>query len=216
MTRFLALFALCFVPGFAVQAEGPTPVLVELFASQNCSACPKAHRTMREVSADRDDVFVLTWSVDYWDYLGDPDPMALDEAKSRQATYAENFGIRAPYTPQSVDDGVKGCPGSRKKAVLRNITERLDEDRVNSISMARAVSGFTVSGQSDEALELTLIEYLDGDDNTTTMVNPVTLAKSLGLWTGQSEPVQVNCTRSCAVLLHKPDYGEIINVLKLN
>jgi hypothetical protein len=87
---------------------------------------------------------------------------------------------------------------------------------VNSISLARAASGFTVSGQSDEALELTLIEYLDGDDNTTTMVNPVTSATSLGLWTGQSEPVQVNCARSCAVLLHKPDYGEIINVLKFN
>lgn len=216
MTRFLALFVLCFVPAFTAQADEQRPVLVELFASQNCAACPKAHKTMRTISADRDDVFVLTWSVDYWDYLGDPDPMALDEAKARQASYADNFGLRAPYTPQSVYDGVKQCPGPRKKAVLKNISERLEQDRSSSAMIKRAGAGFIISGQSDEALELTLVEYLDRENNTTNMVNPVTSTTSLGLWTGQSESVEVNCTRSCAVLLHKPEYGEILSFLNLN
>ncbi|MEM6666406.1 MAG: DUF1223 domain-containing protein, partial [Pseudomonadota bacterium] len=53
------------------------PILVELFASHNCQACPKAHQTLADVGAERDDVLILTWSVDYWDYLGEADPMAM-------------------------------------------------------------------------------------------------------------------------------------------
>ena len=62
----LLAMELMVAPAFA---EGP--VLVELFASQNCRACPKAHKTLKAVNAERDDLLVLTWSVDYWDYLGD-------------------------------------------------------------------------------------------------------------------------------------------------
>ena len=74
---FLLTVIAAFVFAFAAYADERDgtqqtgqPVLVELFANQNCPACPKAHKTMREVSAERDDVLVLTWVVDYWDYLG--------------------------------------------------------------------------------------------------------------------------------------------------
>ncbi|MEM7768305.1 MAG: DUF1223 domain-containing protein, partial [Pseudomonadota bacterium] len=97
------------------------PVLVELFASHNCRACPKAHRTLKTVSAEDPDVLVITWSVDYWDYLGDADPMAMKESVERQHAYVEQFGLRGPYTPQTVYNGLAQCPGNRPRAVRRKI-----------------------------------------------------------------------------------------------
>ncbi|MEM9054569.1 MAG: DUF1223 domain-containing protein, partial [Pseudomonadota bacterium] len=124
MIRYLAFFVsllTLFAPAVFAETEEGKPVLVELFANQNCPACPQAHKTMREVDASRDDVLILTWTVDYWDYLGEPDPLAMPEAKDRQADYAEQLGVRAPYTPQSIYNGVKECPGPRKRQVLKNI-----------------------------------------------------------------------------------------------
>ena len=216
MIRFLALFTLFFEPTFTAQADQERPVLVELFASQNCAACPKAHKTMREISTERDDVFVLTWSVSYWDYLGEPDPMALKEAKTRQAVYADNLGLRAPYTPQSIYDGLKQCPGPRKRAVRKNISDRVNTDRSGAPKLQRTDNGFTVEGLATEALELTLVEFLEGDANTTNMVNPVINSRELGLWTGDTSAIEASCEQACAVMLHKPNYGEVLSVLKLN
>ena len=101
MKRLLAaLFVLSPVAVPAAQAESPT--LIELFASQNCRACPKAHKTLKAVDEARDDVLILTWSVDYWDYLGGKDPMAMGESKERQRAYVDRFRLRGPYTPQTV------------------------------------------------------------------------------------------------------------------
>lgn len=216
MIRFLALFAFLFAPAFTAQADQERPVLVELFASQNCAACPKAHKTMREITAERDDVFVLTWSVSYWDYLGEPDPMALKEAKTRQAAYADNLGLRAPYTPQSIYDGVKQCPGPRKRAVRRNISDRINTDRSDAPMLRVTDGGFMVEGEATEALEMTLVEFLEGEANTTDMVNPITRSRELGLWTGDPSVIEASCEQACAVLLHKPGYGEVLSVLQLN
>ena len=124
MTRFFALFALSLSMMGSAQADQSRSVLVELFANQNCPACPKAHRTMKQIEAERDDVFILTWTVNYWDYLGEPDPMALPIAKERQMAYTDRLSLRAPYTPQSFYDGAKECPGTRKRDIRRNIKAR--------------------------------------------------------------------------------------------
>ena len=101
MTRLLVFLALLF--GFALPAHAEGPMLVELFASKNCRACPAAYKTLKQVEAKRgDSVMVLTWAVDYWDYLGGKEKMALPESKERQRAYVEHFSLRGPYTPQSV------------------------------------------------------------------------------------------------------------------
>jgi hypothetical protein len=82
-------------------------MLVELFASKNCRACPAAYKTLKEVQAERgDSVMVLTWAVDYWDYLGGKEKMALPESKDRQRAYCDHFSLRGPYTPQTVYNGI--------------------------------------------------------------------------------------------------------------
>ncbi|MEM9054884.1 MAG: DUF1223 domain-containing protein [Pseudomonadota bacterium] len=216
MTRFFALLAFGAVMAGSAVAETARPVLVELFANQNCPACPKAHRTMQEISEERDDIFILTWTVNYWDYLGEPDPMSLPKAKERQAAYTERLSLRAPYTPQSFYDGAKECPGTRKRDIRRNIKKRT-ETRTESVPvMMQEGSIVRLAGAPSGAYELTLVEYLAGDTNETSMVNPVTRTELLGPWQEADETFEVSCTNTCAVLLHKPNFGEVLAVQPLN
>jgi len=212
MMRFFALFAFLGLMMGSAQADADRPVLIELFANQNCPACPKAHRTMNEIDEELDDVLILTWTVNYWDYLGEPDPMSLPEAKERQMAYTDRLSLRAPYTPQSFYDGAKECPGTRQKDIRRNIKKRTQQRLDDAPTLTWDDSGIRVSGQSDETLELKLVHYLSGDANETDMVNPVTNVESLGLWMGDAEPVPVACKSSCAVLLQEQDSGVVIAV----
>jgi len=210
MMRFFALFAFATLMIGSAQAETDRPVLVELFANQNCPACPKAHRTMKKINEERDDVLILTWTVNYWDYLGEPDPMSLPEAKERQMAYTDRLSLRAPYTPQSFYDGAKECPGTRQKDIRRNITIRTQQRLHDAPTLTWDGEAIRVSGQSEETLELKLVNYLSGDANETDMVNPVTNVESLGLWMGDADAVPVICTSSCAVLLQEQDSGVVI------
>jgi len=217
MIRFLALFVWLGLAVAPATLADEQPVLIELFASQNCPACPKAHRTLKAVTEANSDVLVLTWSVDYWDYLGDADPMAMPEAKARQAAYTERMNLRAPYTPQSVYDGAIQCPATRRKRVDRHIAERRSGARSGAaISLVQDGPAVRISGMTAAALEVMLIEYLPPEAHDTGMVNPVIAARSLGLWTGQDVSYGASCQQSCAVLLQQPDHGEIIAALALD
>lgn len=216
MMRFFAFFAIAIWMTGSAFAEAKRPVLVELFANQNCPACPKAHRTMKQINEERDDILILTWTVNYWDYLGDPDPMSLPEAKDRQMAYTDRLSLRAPYTPQSFYDGAKECPGTRKRDIRRNIKTRLKTRDEVTPGLNWDGASIRVSGTSDATLELKLVEYLTGDANPTTMVNPVTRVESLGLWMAPDEAFPVNCAGACAVLLQEQDTGEVVAVSVLN
>jgi hypothetical protein len=80
------------------------PVVVELFTSQGCTACPPADRMLADL-AERDDILALSWHVDYWDYLGWADDFAKPEFTLRQQSYAHAWGERAIYTPQMIVGG---------------------------------------------------------------------------------------------------------------
>ena len=80
------------------------PVVVELFTAQGCSGCPDANATLAQV-ARNPNVLVLTYGVDYWDYLGWRDTFARPEFTERQREYREALGLRSVATPQFVIDG---------------------------------------------------------------------------------------------------------------
>lgn len=216
MIRVFALLALAVSAFGSASAEANRPVLIELFANQNCPACPKAHRTMKQIEAERDDVLILTWTVNYWDYLGEPDPMAMPAAKDRQMAYTDRLSLRAPYTPQSFYDGAKECPGTKKRRIRKNIEQRLDQRDAAAPSLEWDGQQVRVSGISDETLEVMKVEYLSGAANETSMVNPVTSVDSLGLWVDQDQAFEIACTSTCAVLLQEQDTGEVLAVKALN
>ena len=221
MMRFLfscLAFAFGLVVPATASADTGQPVLIEIFASQNCLACPQAHRTLKAVQeAHGEYVLVLTWSVDYWDYLGAPDPMAMPAASERQAAYAERLGLRAPYTPQSVYDGAMQGPATRRKAVETNIKTRASADRRGRVSFESLGNGqFSLDGYALEPVEVHLVEYLTPASNATAMVHPVTRTQSLGRWTGGRVRFSYACEESCAAIVQAPGHGEVIAAHRLN
>ena len=92
--------------GQTAEAREHSPVVVELFTAQGCSACPKANLLL-DSYADRKRVVALTFSVDYWDYLGWRDTFAQPAFTDRQRAYADRLKVRSLNTPEFVVDGAR-------------------------------------------------------------------------------------------------------------
>jgi hypothetical protein len=97
-------------------AAGEPRAVVELFTSQGCSSCPPADRLMGQLAQDPS-LVTLSLPVDYWDYLGWKDTLALHSNSNRQRDYAVTRGDRQVYTPQAVINGVVHALGSDKAAI---------------------------------------------------------------------------------------------------
>src|SRR5262245_21340883 len=82
-------------------AQGEPRALLELFTSQGCSSCPAADKLLAELAADPSFV-VMSLSVDYWDYLGWRDTLALAGHSRRERAYARTRGDGQVYTPQVI------------------------------------------------------------------------------------------------------------------
>lgn len=87
------------------------PVLLELFTSQGCSACPPADKLLASL-AGREDLLVLSFHVSYWDHMGWADPFAIPASTRRQRGYARTMRSRSIYTPQMVVQGFAAAVGS--------------------------------------------------------------------------------------------------------
>lgn len=97
-------------------------VVVELFTSQGCSSCPAADKLLGELARDSS-VLPISLSVDYWDYLGWKDTLALPGHVKRQRAYAVGRGDHAVYTPQAVINGTTHVLGSDKQAIERAVKQ---------------------------------------------------------------------------------------------
>lgn len=102
-----------------------SPVVVELFTSQSCSSCPPAERLFAGL-AERQDLIVLEWHVDYWDRLVHgragawKDPYSRADHTKRQRQYNRALrGTNGVYTPQAVVNGRLETVGSRASEVLK-------------------------------------------------------------------------------------------------
>jgi hypothetical protein len=124
----LAAFgALVFWPAFAGSTQ-TQPILVELYTSQGCSSCPPADQILGELQK-RDDLVALSFSIDYWDYIGWRDTLASRENTLRQQAYEKLLPSHRVYTPQMVIDGVQDVVGNQRREVLDVIARRLHETR---------------------------------------------------------------------------------------
>ncbi|WP_296818757.1 thioredoxin family protein [Brevundimonas sp.] len=125
MLRAGAIFAaLCLATGglsaASAQDAADDPVVVELFTAQGCAACADTGEFAADL-AERPDVLVLTYPVDYWDYLGWRDTFAKPEFSDRQRAYQQALQLRGLYTPQAVIDGRREAMAVRPAEVIRAI-----------------------------------------------------------------------------------------------
>ncbi|MEO0466483.1 MAG: DUF1223 domain-containing protein [Pseudomonadota bacterium] len=208
MKRLSALLAATAATCLPVTAE---PILVELFASHNCQACPKAHDTLAEVNSVRDDVLILTWSVDYWDYLGEADPMAMPVSAERQSAYVDAFELRGPYTPQTVYDGRQQCPGNKPRQVNRAL-----EDASGSTASSGAIItkseeiGWSVRAPDTGPADVFLVQFVADAEARMGMTNPVTKLDLLAELPGGGRLLaQPDCDSGCALIIQAPGHGEV-------
>lgn len=115
---FRLLAVLAFFAGLLPASAGEVKAVIELFTSQGCSSCPPADRLLGELATD-DRLLALSLPVDYWDYLGWRDTLALHVHSTRQKAYEQIRGDRQVYTPQVVINGVAQTIGSDRNAIER-------------------------------------------------------------------------------------------------
>lgn len=107
---------------FAVPAFAEPRAVIELFTSQGCSSCPAADKLLGELAQDPS-LLTMSLAVDYWDYLGWKDTLAVHGHSVRQQAYADARGDRERYTPQVVINGVVQVLGSDKAAIEKAIAQ---------------------------------------------------------------------------------------------
>jgi hypothetical protein len=192
----------CAAAAPAVAGGNEPRAVIELFTSQGCSSCPPADRLMGELARDPT-LLVLSMPVDYWDYLGWHDTLALHGNSNRQREYAAVRGDGEVYTPQAVINGVVHALGSDKAAIDQAIaqTRRADAPLTLPVKLAVAGGKATVAIPAAENAhgggEVWLFPVTDkaeveigrGENRgrTVTYTNVVRRWVKLGNWNGQAE-----------------------------
>jgi hypothetical protein len=195
----VALAALTFaLPALDARAE--QRVLVELFTSQGCSSCPAADKLLSELAADPA-ILTMSLAVDYWDYLGWKDTLALPGHARRQRAYAGTRGDRAVYTPQIVINGVAHVLGSDKGAIERAVKSARSGNQNSLLAVQAAIADGSIHvdvpaaknpGQSGEVWLCPISKQVpvqigrgENKGHTVTYTNVVRGWVKLGEWNGQ-------------------------------
>src|SRR5689334_8029629 len=133
-------FAVAFVAGsLAVPVLAEPRAVIDLFTSQGCPSYPAADKLLGELSLDPS-LVTMTLAVDYWDYLGWKDTLALHGHSVRQRAYAEARGDREVYTPQVVINGIVHVLGSDKAAIEKAIAQTRRNPAVLALPVKMAIA----------------------------------------------------------------------------
>ena len=98
--------------------------LLELYTSEGCNSCPPADRWVSELPGRGyipASVVTLAFHVDYWNYLGWPDPFSKAQNSERQRMASLRNRARVVYTPQLLLNG----RDFRRGTVFDDFGERL-------------------------------------------------------------------------------------------
>ncbi len=234
--RILVAAALLALPAPAGAQSGDVaepaarPVLVELYTSQGCGACPRANAFLGELAA-RDDVAALSFSVDYWDYRGWMDTFAQPVFIERQRAYAARLDNRRVYTPQMVIDGAIDASASRQPRVTLAVDERqsaLAPGPAITVTWTEDGVAAEVSAlETDAPAEVWIVGYTPGPllvdveagDNRGDRVSLYNVARSVtlaGEWTGAeaafTAPV---AAEAVSVIVQGREHGPVLSVVQV-
>ncbi len=213
----------------AAWASARPPILVELFTSQGCSSCPAADQLAGDL-IKRDDLMLVSFNVDYWDYLGWKDTLARPEFTKRQRGYAKARGDGDVYTPQIVVNGEMHAVGSRKSQVETEISECSPSAAQVPLSIAIDSDAVIVDAQADHTLnEATLwlmsvapkitvaIGRGENEGNSITYYNVVRSLTPMGMYHGSSgrfamprEAVIAKDAEFCLAVLQRDMLGQVV------
>ena len=205
------------------------PVVVELFTSQGCSSCPPAEAFLNEL-ADEDGIIALELHVDYWDYIGWPDPFASPHITQRQRDYARELELRYVYTPQMVIDGRHNVVGSHRQQVRAAIGQATLRGKTLAVEFSDEDGGMIVIPEGPppaggatvwlaiyDGLHETDVERGENRGQKLKNRNVVRELEELAVWTGERLEIPVDLARvaalgraGCAILVQQGRTGPII------
>ncbi len=214
-------------------------VVVELFTSQGCNACPAADAFMLEL-ARRKDVLALTYNVDYWDYLGWRDTLASADFTRRQQRYAAARGDARVYTPQMIVNGRYPVIGNKREKVLALIEKEKREGDCRHVKTSITDDGTMLKVKAGDApdklkgREATLwvatamkevkVKIAKGENRgkELTYCNVVRKIVPAAMWHGKAVSITlprselfINGAETCAALLQLDEHGPIIGAARL-
>lgn len=195
----------------------PAMPVVEIFVSRNCTACPTALKNLRELEDGGSGFLQLTWSVDYWDYLGEADTLAIPASAVRQRHYAERMALRGPYTPQTVFNGDDETSGARMGAVRRRLV-RLDRNVLPPAVLMSVEDGMLlINGPQMPPSEIHLLSVssLEADDGQW-LENAVLSVEKVADWSGGALETEVSCVGDCVALVQGANYGPIYGAVEFS
>jgi hypothetical protein len=185
------------------EARAEPRAVIELFTSQGCSSCPAADKLAGELAAADPSLVIMSLSIDYWDYLGWKDTLAIPRHSIRQRAYARSRGDRQVYTPQVVINGSVHALGSDRSAIERAIAQSRRNPATLSLPVTLSVSGDQLSvsvpaGKNDrssaEVWLCTLAKAIpvavgrgENSGRTVTYHNATRRWIKLGDWTGEAK-----------------------------
>jgi hypothetical protein len=177
--------------------------VLELFTSQGCSSCPPADALLAKLGK-RPDLVALSFSVDYWNYLGWHDTLSSPANSDRQRDYARMRGDGSVYTPQVVVDGLIHVNGSNEAAIemaMRNAAKRLQEVKVPVNMHAEGdtlVIGIGAAPENSDKRSATIWLALAKEEATVSITrgenrgktlsyyHPVRELSPVGMWNGEA------------------------------
>lgn len=178
-------------------AQAVAPVVLELYTSQGCSACPPADALLTEL-ASMDGVIALSLHVTYWDYMGWTDGFGRPEHTARQKAYAVVGRSRTLYTPQVVVQGEDRLKGHDAKGILADVARRQKLPAAATLTAERSGAGLALhmapAAGAVGAADVHVVSYLpsrtvdiekgDNAGREVTYTNVVTDWRTVGRWDG--------------------------------
>jgi len=144
--------------------------LVELFTSEGCSSCPPADEAVGRLHGWKKNVYVLSFHVDYWDYLGWKDVFSNAAFSSRQQHYGELFHLSSIYTPQIIVNGRSQFVGSDESKLrttikndLREIPKTELQISVQQVSKKQLAIKWSTNPNPDLKINLALVQNFTKD-----------------------------------------------------
>lgn len=219
-----------FLSTTALVAE-PAPVVVELFTSQGCHSCPPADELLGEL-AERDDVLPLGFHVTYWDRLGWPDTLGLEEGTARQENYGYLLGTGRIYTPQMVVHGQIDVVGSQRSRVFKAL-DIMEANRPDGLEITINDNRLSIGAGDTEPATVWLVAYDDvhevaierGENRGKTLkyYNSVRELTKIGKFDGKALDLELPLARmsgegrdGAAVLVQRDSDGAMLTAAKID
>lgn len=217
------LAALAFSDAVAGDIQKPLAV-VELFTSQGCASCPPADKAAAKL-ADDGNVIMLSYHVDYWNYLGWADTMSSPENTKRQYDYSAAMGRSGVYTPQAVINGRAEMVGTGLGQIRDSLASAETGANALSVPITMKKAGDEVvidigagEGKADvlvvyfKSHEQVTIKAGENKDKTLDYRNIVTDVQTVGMWHGEPDTITLPArvldpseSDGCAILLQTTD-----------